>query len=238
MPQAQAPRRRGVARNRPPRPGHPRARPHRPGPGRQAAPQGQAAPPHRGPGGEARQDPGGGDAHIREARRGLLPLAPGRLGGRHRGGPRGWRLPRHARGPQERLPGGRQGRLPHEGRRDLRAGRGPRRAAVRGDNRGPRQGVRRPRRGRRGPRGARVLRAAPPPLAAGGATRTPTAWCASTSPRAPTSRASETTRSPRCTMPSTAGRASDSGSGRPWRSAAQRYCTCSDNSSIKKEPPE
>lgn len=49
----------------------------------------------------------------------------------------------------------------------------------------------------------------------GGPTRTPMAWCASTSPRAPTSRASETTRSPRCTMPSNAGRASDSGSGRP-----------------------
>lgn len=35
---------------------------------------------------EARQD-SGSDAHIREARRGRIPLAPRRLGGRHRGGP-------------------------------------------------------------------------------------------------------------------------------------------------------
>lgn len=126
MPQAEAPRRRGAAlprarprlapglnhlpRDRPPRPEHSRARSHRPGPGRQAAPQGQAAPPRRGPEGRRGKIPGG-DAHIREARCGRLPLAPWRLGGRHHGGPRGWRPPRHARGPRQRV------RRPRRGRR-------------------------------------------------------------------------------------------------------------------------
>lgn len=41
----------------------------------------------------------------------------------------------------------------------------------------------------------------------------------------------DTTRSPRCTMRSTAGPASASGSGRPWRSTAQKCCTCFENSS-------
>lgn len=62
-------------------------------------------------------------------------------------------------------------------------------------------------------------------------TRTPTAWSASTSPRAPTSTRPATNGFVRCMMRSATGRASAMASGRPTRSTIRRRCTCSENSS-------